>query len=103
MAQPEVQAFQAETKDLLDLMIYSLYTDREIFLRELISNASDALDKLRYEALSAPELKGDDDRMEIRIDVDPDARTITISDTGIGMTHDEVTRNLGTIARSGTK
>jgi len=103
MAQPEVQAFQAETKDLLDLMIYSLYTDREIFLRELISNASDALDKLRYEALSAPELKGDDDRMEIRVDVDPDARTITISDTGIGMTHDEVTRNLGTIARSGTK
>ena len=103
MAQAEVQAFQAETKDLLDLMIYSLYTDREIFLRELISNASDALDKLRYEALSAPELKGDDDRMEIRIAVDPEARTLTVSDTGIGMTHDEVTRNLGTIARSGTK
>jgi len=100
---PEVQAFQAETKDLLDLMIHSLYTKREIFLRELISNASDALDKLRFESLTNADLMAGDDRMEIRIDADADARTLTISDTGIGMTRDEVTRNLGTIARSGTK
>ena len=102
-ATPETQAFQAETKDLLDLMIHSLYTKREIFLRELISNASDALDKLRYEALTNTELMAGDDRMEIRIDANVDAHTLTISDTGIGMTRDEVTRNLGTIARSGTR
>jgi len=97
------QSFQAETKDLLDLMIHSLYTKREIFLRELISNASDALDKLQYESLSDPDLKGNDDILEIRIDVDAESRTLTISDTGIGMTVEEVTQNLGTIARSGTK
>ena len=84
-------------------MIHSLYTKREIFLRELISNASDALDKLRFESLTNADLMAGDDRMEIRIDADADARTLTISDTGIGMTRDEVTRNLGTIARSGTK
>jgi molecular chaperone HtpG len=100
---PQTQAFQAETRDLLDLMIHSLYTKREIFLRELISNASDAIDKLRYEALSEPELMAGDDRLEIRIEIDPEARTLTISDTGVGMTREEATQNLGTIARSGTK
>ena len=100
---PRMQAFQAETRDLLDLMIHSLYTKREIFLRELISNASDALDRLRFEALANPELMAGDDRLEIRLDVDPEARTLTLTDTGIGMSQDEVTRNLGTIARSGTR
>jgi molecular chaperone HtpG len=95
--------FQAETKQLLDLMIYSLYTNKEIFLRELISNASDALDRLRYEALTRPELARDSDKSEIRLEVDHELRTLTISDNGIGMSREEVITNIGTIAKSGTR
>ena len=102
MTKVEEYRFQAETKRLLDLMIHSLYTDREIFLRELISNASDALDRLRFEALTNPTLLDGNDKYEIRIDVDKEARTLTISDTGIGMSREEVIANIGTIAKSGT-
>jgi molecular chaperone HtpG len=94
--------FQAETKKLLDLMIHSLYTNKEIFLRELISNASDALDRLRFEALTDPTLLEDNDKYEIRLETDKEARTLSISDTGIGMSREEVMANIGTIARSGT-
>lgn len=95
--------FQAETKKLLDIVIHSLYTDKEIFLRELISNASDALDRLRFEALTKPELLGEDEQLEIRLESDQSSRTLTISDNGIGMGRQEVIDNLGTIAKSGTK
>jgi len=95
--------FQAETTQLLHLMIHSLYTQREIFLRELISNASDALDRLRFEALTSPKLVPTDHRYEIRLRPDPAARTLTISDTGIGMSRQELIDNIGTIARSGTQ
>lgn len=101
-AQKETMDFQSEAKQLLRLMIHSLYSNKEIFLRELISNASDALDKLRFRALSSPELMGDDNDLKIRIDVDKDARTVTITDNGIGLTREEAISNLGTIARSGT-
>ncbi len=94
--------FQAETKKLLDLMIHSLYTNKEIFLRELISNASDALDRLRFEALTDPALLEASDKYEIRLETDKEARTLSISDTGIGMSRDEVMANIGTIAKSGT-
>lgn len=95
--------FQAETRPLLDLMVHSLYTNKDIFLRELISNASDALDHLRFEALTKPELIDQDDKLEIRLEVDRDARTLTLSDNGIGMNRDEVIANIGTIAKSGTR
>src|SRR5262252_1044508 len=91
--------FQAETKRLLDLMIHSLYTNKEIFLRELISNASDALDRLRFEVLTNPTLLDGDDKYEIRLESDKEARTLSISDTGIGMSRDDVMANIGTIAR----
>ena len=81
----ETLAFQAETKELLRLMIHSLYTDKDIFLRELISNASDALDRLRFESLTNSALLEGNDKFEIRVDADKAARTVTISDTGIGM------------------
>ena len=81
----ETFQFQAEARQVLELMIHSLYTNKEIFLRELISNASDALDRLRFEALSRPELIGADDRLEITIENDPKERTVTIHDSGIGM------------------
>ena len=100
---PETFQFQAETKQLLDLMINSLYTDKEIFLRELISNASDAIDRLRFEALTNPDLLDADETFEIRLDVDRAERTLTLSDNGIGMSHDEVIANIGTIAKSGTR
>jgi molecular chaperone HtpG len=103
VAQVETYQFQAETKQLLDLMIHSLYTTKEIFLRELISNASDALDRLRFEALTKPELMADDERLEIRLEVDRTAKTLTISDSGIGMSREEVIEHIGTIARSGTR
>jgi molecular chaperone HtpG len=102
-ATAETMQFQAETKQLLDLMIHSLYSNKEIFLRELISNASDALDRLRFEALTRPELLEQDDKLEIRIDADRQNRTITIHDNGIGMSRDEVINNIGTIAKSGTR
>jgi molecular chaperone HtpG len=99
----EQYQFQAETRQLLDLMINSLYTNKEIFLRELVSNASDAIDRLRFETLSNPELVTGDDRYEIRLEVDKQERTLTISDTGIGMSHDEVIAHIGTIAKSGIR
>src|SRR5207302_4791945 len=95
--------FQAEARQILDLMIHSLYTQKEIFLRELISNASDALDRLRFEALSHPGLIGSDEKLEIWIESDSKERTLTISDNGIGMSRDEVIANIGTIAKSGTR
>jgi molecular chaperone HtpG len=99
----ETFQFQAEARQVLDLMIHSLYTNKEIFLRELISNASDALDRLRFEALSRAELIGPDEKLEIWIESDPEARTLTIHDNGIGMSRDEVIANIGTIAKSGTR
>jgi molecular chaperone HtpG len=95
--------FQAEIVQLLDLMVHSLYRNKEIFLRELISNASDAADRLRFEALSEPELYEDDTDLKIRVTYDKDARTITVSDNGIGMSREEVIQNIGTIAKSGTR
>jgi molecular chaperone HtpG len=98
----EFRNFQAETKALLHLMAHSLYSDRELFLREVISNASDALDRLRFESLINSDVLEGNNKFEIRLDVDRTARTLTISDTGIGMTRDEVIANIGTIAKSGT-
>lgn len=95
--------FQAEIKEILNLMVHSLYSQREIFLRELISNSSDALDKLRFETLSHKEWKVTDEERSIRLTPDKKARTLTIQDNGIGMTYDEVVRNIGTIAHSGTR
>ena len=95
--------FQAEVKQLLHLMIHSLYSNREIFLRELVSNASDACDKLRFEALDAGSLYENDSELKIRIGFDAEAKTITIADNGIGMSRDEAIAHLGTIAKSGTK
>ena len=102
VAQVETFTFQAETKHLLDLMIHSLYTTKAIFLRELISNASDALDALRFEALMNPEITLPE-KLEIRLETDPQARTLTIHDNGIGMRREEVVANIGTIAKSGTR
>ena len=98
----ETRGFETEAKQLLHLMIHSLYSNKEIFLRELISNASDAIDKLRFESLSDPEVLQNQSEFEVRIDCDKDANTITISDNGIGMNRKEVISNLGTIAKSGT-
>src|SRR5215813_1722951 len=99
----ETLGFQAEVKQLLGLMIHSLYSNKEIFLRELISNASDACDKLRFEALTNPELFESDSELRIRVSYDPKGRTITVSDNGIGMSREEVVQNIGTIAKSGTR
>ncbi len=96
------RTFKAETKQLLDLMIHSIYTHKEIFLRELISNASDALDKYRFSLLTEEKASGGDD-LEIWIDIDKEAKTLSISDNGIGMSQDEVIKNIGTIAKSGSK
>lgn len=102
-ATKETLGFQAEVKQLLQLMIHSLYSNKEIFLRELISNASDAADKLRFEALSDAALYESESELKIRVSFDKQARTITISDNGIGMNRDEVINNIGTIAKSGTR
>jgi len=99
----ETREFQAETKQLLDLMIHSIYTNREIFLRELISNASDAIDKIRFESLTNPDLLEDNSDFEIFLVPDEGTKTLTISDNGLGMTYNEVVENIGTIAKSGTK
>ncbi len=95
--------FKTEVKELLDLMIHSLYSHKEIFLRELISNASDAIDKARFDSLTNPDLLGGDDKWKIKVIPDAKAGTVTISDNGIGMTKDEIVEHLGTIAHSGTK
>ena len=101
-AQKETLGFQSEAKQLLHLMIHSLYSNKEIFLRELVSNANDAIDKFRFESLSNTELASVTEELKIRIDVDEDAKTVTITDNGIGMTRDEAISHLGTIAKSGT-
>jgi molecular chaperone HtpG len=98
----ETRTFEAEVGKLLDLMINSLYSHKQIFLRELISNASDACDRLRYAAITQPELLADEPELAVRISVDKKARTVTVADNGIGMNHDDLVENLGTIARSGT-
>ncbi|MDN4058340.1 molecular chaperone HtpG [Massilia sp. YIM B02769] len=103
VAEKETLGFQAEVKQLLQLMIHSLYSNKEIFLRELISNASDAADKLRFEAINNDALYGNDHELKIRVGFNKEARTVTISDNGIGMSRDEVISHLGTIAKSGTK
>ena len=100
--QTETLGFQTEVKQLLQLMIHSLYSNKEIFLRELVSNAADAADKLRFEALTRPELLEGDGALRIRIEADPAARTLTIDDNGIGLSRDEAVAHLGTIAKSGT-
>ncbi len=99
----ETKSFQSEVKQLLQLMIHSLYSNKEIFLRELISNASDAADKLRFKALSAPELYEGDGELRVRVSIDETLGTLTISDNGIGMSREQVVELLGTIAKSGTK
>ncbi|MES2932069.1 MAG: molecular chaperone HtpG [Pseudomonadota bacterium] len=103
VAEKQTLGFQAEVKQLLQLMIHSLYSNKEIFLRELISNASDAADKLRYEAINNDALYGNDHELKIKVGFDKEARTITISDNGVGMSCDEAISHLGTIAKSGTK
>jgi molecular chaperone HtpG len=103
MSARETLGFQAEVKQLLHLMIHSLYSNKEIFLRELISNAADAADKLRFEALADNALYESDPDLKIRISLDKAARTITVSDNGVGMSRDEVVQNIGTIAKSGTR
>ena len=100
--QKQTHSFQTEVKQLLHLMVHSLYSNKEIFLRELISNAADAADKLRFKALENDALYGGDSNLKIRITADKEAKTVTITDNGIGMTYDEAIQNLGTIAKSGT-
>ena len=95
-----MRKFKTESKKLLDLMINSIYTNREIFLRELISNASDAVDKLYFRSLTDKDIQLSKDELGIRVAFDKDARTVTVSDSGLGMTKDELDRNLGTIAQS---
>ena len=103
VAEKQTLGFQAEVKQLLQLMIHSLYSNKEIFLRELISNASDASDKLRFEAINNDGLFEGDSALDIRIDFDKEARTISITDKGIGLSQQEAIEHLGTIAKSGTK
>src|SRR6056300_869559 len=102
-AQKETLDFQAEVSQVLNLVIRSLYSNKEIFLRELVSNASDAAEKLRFEALSNDALYEEDPNLKIRISVDAEAKTVTIEDNGIGMSRTEVSETIGTIASSGTK
>ena len=99
----ETHEFQAETKQLLDLMVHSIYTNHEIFLRELISNASDAIDKLHYQSLTNGDLLEGDTAFEIHLTPDADAHTLTISDNGLGMNKQDLMENLGTIDPVGTK
>lgn len=103
MSEVEKHGFQTEVNQLLKLMIHSLYSEKEIFLRELISNASDACDKLRYQSLTDSDLIDDDSELAVHVSFDEKKKTITIKDNGIGMSHDDVIENIGTIARSGTK
>src|SRR5262245_25514926 len=101
MSEEKLQ-FQAEVSRLLDIVAHSLYSDKDIFLRELISNASDACDRLRYAALTRPDLIAEDADLKVQVAIDRKARTITITDNGVGMNREELVENLGTIARSGT-
>jgi len=98
----EAFSFNADVSRLMDIIINSLYTKKEVFLRELVSNASDALDKARFIAISNPEYLGDTHDLEVRIDFDHEAKTVSITDTGVGMTKAELIKNLGTVAKSGT-
>src|SRR6185295_6257969 len=100
--QEERHGFQAEVGRLLDIVAHSLYSDKSVFLRELVSNASDACDRMRYLALTQPELAEGDALYKVTLEADTAAGTLTIADNGIGMSHDELVENLGTIARSGT-
>jgi len=100
---PETHAFEADVSKLLRMMVHSVYSDRDVFLRELISNAADACEKLRYEGIATPSLLGDDPQPRIRVLLDADQNRLTIEDNGIGMTAAEMGETLGTIARSGTK
>src|SRR3569833_2781215 len=102
-SKPESRPFEADVSRLLHLMVHSVYSSKDVFLRELISNAADACERLRYEAIAAPALLGDDAKSRITIKLDADAKTITVEDNGIGMSRDEMVEALGTIARSGTK
>jgi molecular chaperone HtpG len=99
----ETHGFQTEVKQLLNLMAHSLYSNKEVFLRELISNAADAADKLRFKALSDADLYENDGQLHVRLLIDKEQRTLTISDNGIGMSREDAIQHLGTIARSGTK
>jgi molecular chaperone HtpG len=99
----ETHRFQAEAVQILDLMIHSLYSNKEIFLRELISNASDAIDRLRFETYTRPELDSGEGPLQIRVAFDAAARTVTVGDNGIGMSRAEVIEHIGTIAKSGTR
>ena len=101
-AATQTHAFEADVAKLLQMMVHSVYSDKDVFLRELISNAADACEKLRYEAIADPALLGDDPRPRITITLDPDNRRLSIEDNGIGMTAAEMAKTLGTIARSGT-
>src|ERR1700757_2362252 len=103
VAEQETFGFQAEVVQLLDLMINSLYSNKEIFLRELVSNASDAIDRLRLELLAQGENPEDEGPLQIRVSFDPEEATITIADNGIGMSRAEVIEHIGTIAKSGTR
>jgi len=98
----ESYEFQVEVGRLMDIIINSLYTDKEIFLRELISNAADALDKIRFTSVQNPEVLGEQKDLEVKIEFDKDEKTVTISDSGIGMTKNDLIQNLGTVAKSGT-
>src|SRR5688572_11147537 len=102
-AKPESRAFEADVARLLHLMVHSVYSDKDVFLRELISNAADACERLRYDAIAMPALLADDPKSRITITLDPDKRGLAIEDNGIGMTRDDLVDALGTIARSGTK
>ena len=103
MEKKQTHSFQAEVKQILHLVTHSLYSNKEIFLRELVSNASDACDKLRFEALDHPDYFEDQPNLEVRVSFDEEARTVTIADNGIGMSADEAIAHLGTIAKSGTR
>src|SRR5215813_3010555 len=102
-AKGESRPFEADVAKLLHMMVHSVYSEKEVFLRELISNAADACERLRYEAIASPALLGEDPSPRITISIDADKRQITVEDNGIGMSRDELVEALGTIARSGTK
>lgn len=103
VAVPDTRSFEADVSKLLHLMVHSVYSDKDVFLRELVSNAADACEKLRFEAIARPELLGEDPQARITVTLDPDQRQLTIEDNGIGMSSAEMAEALGTIARSGTK